>query len=477
VKPQRAVLAFGAAYGVLLAFVGVLRTSLFQVVHGPDLAFFTQITWSISRGHGFWQTVLPQEHAGLLDLTHLVPGLALLAPLQWLWPGPASLVAAQGLAWGSLVIPLHRFAERATGRRSWGQVTALVFALHPLGIRVALADFRPAILAVALVVWALERLQARRPGAAAVLAVLACSLREDIVVSLALIGPLAVIASPWGARLRDALGRIALPAAIALLWSHGGQQLRGSVSRFVSSERLRALFDARELPPTLVVDLPAYLEPFPFLAVLSPAALLPMAPNILGSYWLYRDGSSMDIALTDTRLHYVAVVVPMLVLAGSLGAARLLRWIRLDTARVHGVVGALVVIGTLLTMPAHGPTSALPWLPGDREGFQRTVLKDLPTRLADARELGSRIPDDEAVLVDMHNVHRFAARPLVYWYDLGHVPLYTLSRKRHATTAVLTPAEAGRIQGEQPGWQECWRGGRFALLQLDAPGLGPACER
>ena len=469
-------MAFGILYGCLLAALAGLRASHFQVVHGPDLAFYTQLAWSIAHGHGFWQTVLVQEHRGLLELTHLLPGLALLAPLQWVWPGAASLVAGQGLLWGLTTIPLHRIATRATGHRLWGAAVALLFAVHPLGIRIALADFRPSIVAVPLMIWTLERLQARRPGAAALLAVLACSLREDVVLSLALLGPVAFMLTPRRG-LTDAAWSFGLPTSVGLLWSAGGNMLRGSLSRFVDPQQLQRIQELGPLPPNLTADLGAFLQPLPLTALLSPATLLPALPNLLGAYWMFRDGQAMDVAATDTRLHYVAIYVPLVVLASGLGAARLLRWLGRDHTRPRRILAGIVVLGSVLSLPPHGPRSALPWLPGDLAGVTALATEVLPQRTRDAAEIRARIPADEVVLADMHRVHLHAARPWLHWFDPARVPLYTRSWSQRAGTAVLPPAEAERLSAQQPGWHECWRGAELVLLQRDRAGAPAACQR
>jgi hypothetical protein len=476
-KSSRAVLLFGLAYALLLAFLAVIRARCFQVVFGPDFGFFTQLAWSIAHGHGFHQTVLQHELSTLLELTHFIPGLALLAPLQWVWPGPESMAAAQAAIWGSAFIPIHRIVARHTRRDAWGWAAALLFAISPLAVRMALADFRLSIVAAALLIWMLERLQARRPGAAAILAVLACSLREDVVPSLVLLGPLALWLMPGRRSLRDAAWCLGLPLLTGGLWSSMNSTLRGTMSRFLSPEVLLRAGSVLDMLPNLQHDQAAFLRPLPLSALLAPEALIPALPNLAGSYWLYASGHLMDLDVNDTCLHYVAIAPPLMALAAALGAARLLRWLRLDGRRARAVALGLLALGTLATLPPHGPTSGTPWLPAGPMGKLEALTRALPERWAEMRELDARVPPEEAIVATMHQGHLYADRYQAYWYNIADVPRYTRRWRAEATTALLEPRESAELLALDEGWVECWSSTRLILLRrsLGEPGAEDPC--
>ncbi len=464
-KLERAPLAIGLGYALLLALLAVIRARYFQVVFGPDFGFFTQLAWSIAHGHGFHQTVLQHELATLLELTHFIPGLALLAPLQWIWPGPESLAAAQAAIWGSMLIPIHRIVARHTGQASWGWLAALLFALSPLGVRMALADVRLSIIATALLIWTLERLQARQPGAAAVFAVLACSFREDVVPSLVLLGPLALWLMPSRRRWRDVAWCVALPMVIGGLWSAMNSTLRGTVSRFLSPEVLLRGGSFLDMLPNLQHDQAAFLRPVPLTAIFAPELLLPALPNLAGSYWLYASGHLMDLDTNDTCLHYVAIAPVMLALATALGAARVTRWLRLEGRRARAGVIAVLAALALGSLPPHGPTSATPWLPEGFRGKLEAFTKALPERVAEMRELDRRIPPDDAIVATMHQGHLYTDRYQAYWYNIAPVPYYTRRWRATATTALLEPRESVDLLALDEGWRECWSSTRLVLLR------------
>src|SRR5260370_6736597 len=79
-----------------------------------DLAYFDQVVWNASRGHGFVTSFAPYPFFG----QHFSPALAVLVPLYMIHPSPPWLLGAQSLALGGAVVPLYLLARTLLDHRS-----------------------------------------------------------------------------------------------------------------------------------------------------------------------------------------------------------------------------------------------------------------------------------------------------------------------------------------------------------------------
>lgn len=137
----------GAASLTMLA----LATLRYATLHSNafDLAYFDQVVWNASRGHGFTSSFNPYPFFG----QHFSPALALFVPLYALHATPLWLLAAQSAALGLAVLPLYSLASRWIGP----ELAWLACAAYLLQLFVARAvefDFHTEALAVPFAFWA-----------------------------------------------------------------------------------------------------------------------------------------------------------------------------------------------------------------------------------------------------------------------------------------------------------------------------------
>ena len=132
------------AAGVSLLFFGyafarwlTLQSSAF------DLAYFDQVVWNASQGHGFTSSFTPYPFFG----QHFSPALALLVPLYWIHPSPLWLLGAQSVALGAAIVPLYLFARTWLSHRA-ALTACVVYAAQPFVIRAVGYDFHTEALAV-----------------------------------------------------------------------------------------------------------------------------------------------------------------------------------------------------------------------------------------------------------------------------------------------------------------------------------------
>jgi uncharacterized membrane protein len=167
--------AIGLAVAVTLLFFGyafarwvTLQSSAF------DLAYFDQVVWNASRGHGFVSSFTPYPFFG----QHFSPALALLVPLYWIHPSPLWLLGAQSVALGAAIVPLYLFARTWLSHRA-ALMACAVYAAQPFVIRAVGYDFHTEALAVPFMF-------------AAVLGAVRASRSGDLVVVLAGSAPMLV---------------------------------------------------------------------------------------------------------------------------------------------------------------------------------------------------------------------------------------------------------------------------------------------
>jgi uncharacterized membrane protein len=259
------------------------------------------------------------------------PILVAFAPLWWIWPSPAMLLAAQATAIALGALPVSRLATRHLGDERAGVAFALAYLLFPATTWMTLDEFHPVALATPLLLFAIDALDADRLMRFAAFATLAALTKEEIPLVLAALGV-------WYAVARGRRAAGAAIAAAGVAWTalalavvipyfarDGGafysryREVGGSpggVARTALTDPLRLLevaFDGDGLRYLLALVLP-----LAGLCLLSPIALAAtpeLALNLLAST---RTQQSI-------HFHYVAAVIPPLVTAAIFGARRLRR--------------------------------------------------------------------------------------------------------------------------------------------------------
>ncbi|MDX5318157.1 MAG: DUF2079 domain-containing protein [Actinomycetes bacterium] len=157
------------------------------IVPSWDLAIFSQLAKAYSRLEA---PIVPIKGEGFNLLgDHFHPILVLLGPVWAVWPSGLALLMVQAVLLGASAWPLTRLAVEWPGAR-WGTVFGLGYALV-WGLQAAVAaPFHEIAVAVPLLAFALAAFLRERPVAAALWAAPLVFVKEDLGVTVALLGAL-----------------------------------------------------------------------------------------------------------------------------------------------------------------------------------------------------------------------------------------------------------------------------------------------
>lgn len=190
-NPTRCRLLLAAAivlYSSTLLTLSVLKHATY---HSSliDLGIFDQVIWNTAHGRLFWDTLDPfvqQNHVFLGQ--HFSPGLAALVPLYWIAPSVNTLFAVQTFALVMGSVPIYVLAARHTKDERIALLLAVAYLAMPSLAYANLFDFHEIALAVPLLGWAAERLDADRIGAAVTLLCIALLFKEEVGLIVAAFG-------------------------------------------------------------------------------------------------------------------------------------------------------------------------------------------------------------------------------------------------------------------------------------------------
>ena len=187
----------------------------YQTYHADafDLGNMNQAVWNTLHGHPFRFTNRGLDWFGppIRLGIHVEPILLLLAPLYLLHDGPETLIVVQNVALALGAIPLLLLSlRRLPTLPLLGVACAASYLLAPEFLGAALWDFHSVALATPLLILALWALDADHDRIFAVAAVLAALTKEDVALSLALLGLLIIV---W--RRRPVFGLIVMLLSIA----------------------------------------------------------------------------------------------------------------------------------------------------------------------------------------------------------------------------------------------------------------------
>jgi uncharacterized membrane protein len=400
-----AITAFAAGFGAL----AVLRHRSFATGRF-DLGNMTQAIWSTAQGDPLAVTNLAGEQTTRLA-SHFDPILVLFAPLWLVWPSPEMLLVAQAVAIALGALPVFWLARKHLGSERAALGFALVYLLYPATQWVALSEFHPVALACPLLLFAFWYLDEDRLVPFAICAVLACTTKEEIPLAIAGLGAWYALA-----RRRRLAGAVIMVAGVAAAafalgvvahFNDGSDPFAGRYEEVGGSPTgilktlvtdpltiVRAAFDLRGLGYLLVL-----LVPLAFLPLAAPLALLPALPDLALNLL------SSTETQTSIHFHYVAPIVPALIVAAVFAAARLER--PLATPLVALVLASNFVLGAI---PLWGA------LPGGEDLRAGEVL------ISDHDRVASRalrlIPDDAVVSASnslgahLSNRRRFLSFPI-----------------------------------------------------------------
>jgi uncharacterized membrane protein len=157
------------------------------IVPSWDLAIFSQLAQAYSRLEAPIVPIKGEDFNLLGD--HFHPILVLLGPVWSVWPSGLALLMVQAVLLGVSAWPLTRLAVERHGAR-WGAVFGLGYALA-WGLQTAVAaQFHEIAFAVPLLAFALAAFLRERPVAAALWAAPLVFVKEDLGVTVAVLGAL-----------------------------------------------------------------------------------------------------------------------------------------------------------------------------------------------------------------------------------------------------------------------------------------------
>lgn len=383
-RPQYATLALSAAaFGWYAVFSLERRREHYT---GLDLAIFEQAVARLAR---FQAPIATIKGAGFnLFGDHFHPIIVLAVPFHWIYPRAASLLVAQALATAISVWVVTRFAQRQLGSTP-GFAVGLAYALG-WALASALAfDFHEVMFGVPVMAVAVTAIHERRWSTAYAASVLLLFVKEDMAATVLAIG---VVVYLKGRR----AGGVALVGA-AVAW--------GAVTLLVVIPALsptgRYMYLSGDTPRSPINPEPTGLDltqfvlgsprwqtllllllPVLFAALLSPIALIAV-PTLAWRFF------SVNDAYWGTRLHYNAIVWPVLFVAGVDGLLRLARWRRLPREATPWFASAamLAVAVSLLPFFAFWPaTRASFWQECARCGAARRAVASIPDNVSVAAD-------------------------------------------------------------------------------------------
>jgi uncharacterized membrane protein len=322
-----AIAAYAAGFGAL----SVLRHRSFETGRF-DLGNMVQAVWSTAHGHPLEVTNLAGEQTSRLA-SHVDPILVLFAPLWLVWPSPDLLLVTQAIAVALGALPVYWLARKHLGSERAGLGFALAYLLYPPTQWLTLNEFHPVALACPLLLFAFWYLDEDRLVPFAVFGLVAATTKEEVALVVGALGIWYAFSHRRrleGASILVAGTAIAL-IAIEVVIPHFNRA--GTSSFFTRYSEVgstpggivhTALTDPWKIVTTAVTGrglgyLARLVLPLGLLVLAAPlllvAALPELAINLL----------SAATTQTSIRFHYTAALIPIMVAAAVLGAARLVR--------------------------------------------------------------------------------------------------------------------------------------------------------
>lgn len=380
-------------YAAFFALVTVLRHETFHSTTF-DLVITDQALWNTLHGNLLGLTLEPD--ATLSDLGYHSELILLpIAPLYWLIPNVDVILILQSALLALGALPASWLAYARLRSNLAAIVFAIAYLLFPALQSANLFDFHAFTLAAPFLLFAFYYVDQRRYVAFTVAAVLAMSTRENVPLTIGLMGLyMLVLQRSWRPGLLTIgaaagwflLGTYAIVPAFnfhgqSWLWNRyagmGGGPLQVIAFLIAHPERLL------QAGPGLdnVRYLRQLLFPLGYLSLLHPASLLLLGPGLATN--LLTDYEAMHLIET---YHYAAGLVPLVVVSAICGAGvlaglagRLGEWPR----RVAVWAICALVLGSSLTYHYyHGytplsPSFSLTW-PGSHEEIGRRLTTSIP---------------------------------------------------------------------------------------------------
>jgi uncharacterized membrane protein len=378
-------LAWSVAAALAVFYSAVaLRRHAQLLTSAYDLAIYDQAVRSYSQGHLPFNTIQGPHFDVLGD--HFSPVLALLAPLYWIHDSPTTLLVAQAVLIALGVVPLMRWAQRDVGLGA-ALVVGLGYGLSSGVANAVTFDFHEVAFAAPLLSFAVVALGQQRLTAAVLWAAPLVLVKEDLGLTVAVLGLLVAwrgkrllgLATAAGGGLASALAvLVVIPA-----FNPAGRNTK--VGKFGDS--IFHQFTVLLTPDVKIVTLVLLLAPTAFLAVRSPLLFLAV-PTII---WRFL---AIDPAYWGTQYHYGLVLMPVL-FAAFVDVLR-----RPHAGRPWYLVASAVV--TVYLVPQNGFAPALTsafWRTDPAIAATRQLLDRIPTgtTVAASNQLAPQLTDRDTV--------------------------------------------------------------------------------
>ena len=355
-----AVVSAAAVYGVVFAGAAILHYAAFRSAHN-DLGTMAQAVWSTAHGHFLEMTTQAGRQTPRLSV-HVEPILVLFVPLWLVWGSPLLLVVVQALAVASGALPVYWLGRKHLGSTRAAVHFALAYLLFPatqFNAFTISSGFHAVALAVPLILFAIWFLDEDRLVLFGLFAVLAASTKEEIPVAVGCLGI-------WYAvrRGRRVFGAVTFSLGLAATafdflvviphFSPSGVDPFAGRYKQVGSTPTGILHQLVSGPAAVVHDVATVhklvyllllLGPFLALWLLEPLLLLGAIPDLA----INMLSSKSD--QTSVAYHWTAGIVPFVVAASVLGAARLCPRVNLVSFCALIGVACSAIYSPLLALP------------------------------------------------------------------------------------------------------------------------------
>jgi len=349
------VYAFSSVYAVL--FVAAASTSYLRYLEPRfDLGNVVQVVWSTAHGH-FLQMSDPRGVVISRLGSHFDPFLAFLAPLWWLWPSPLVLLCAQAVAVASGALPVYWLGRKHLSNDGFAAVFAVAYLLYPATQFNAFTPIgvHAVSFAIPLILFAIWFLDEGRLLPFAVFGVLAATTKEEIGAAVGCLGIWYAVRR--GKRLAGAVA-FALGSATSLVcmtviiphYSPEGTSpfagryenvggTPGGMAKLVLTDPSAFVHQTATLHKLAFILL--MLVPFLGFWALEPLMLIGLVPDLAINLLSSKPEQSTIF------YQYTAGMIPFIVAASILGAARLKRKRHAPTALL-AVMGCLAIVSPLV---------------------------------------------------------------------------------------------------------------------------------
>ncbi|TQV65353.1 MAG: DUF2079 domain-containing protein [Halothiobacillaceae bacterium] len=420
----RVLLGVGIAHFLFILWLGLTRHWGY-LTSANDLGVYDQAIWGILHGAPFLNTATDFAQPISRLAIHFDPILALFAPFYAIYPAAEWLILAQALAISITAWPLYLLGIRVMRSESAALLWALVYLFNPFVISAAAWDFQTVSLAAPLMALAMLAIESRNARLLLASCFMLLMIREHYGIALVGFGVLwwlrqrtlrpALLAAGMG------LGGFVLVLGVIMtaLSPTGGHvmmsQELGQLSRYgwlgnsLPEVLTTLLLHPVDVMRTVCLEMGGadylllLLGPLLFMPLVGVEMLLPaladLAVNLLSHNRMPR---------SIFAYHSIAII-PLLMAAGMLGAARIARLSRYLSLGIGVLVLGSSLPMTYMALPMALPGAANIWHPLERPLWPDPSLAEIRTLL----------PPDASVSAQAHVAPHFMHRSSIRAFPHG----------------------------------------------------------